>query len=225
MHVFLSEKMSRNDIEKASRALKKFVLPIENFYPETAMKYNVHLLLHFKENIQNFGALWAWSTFPYEDYNFTLRQMIFSSQSVMNQICKAYLRLQSIKKRDTFQKFDCSSQGQKLFEHYTNKLKSSKNCIFFENLRVISRSKELLLSIIQHTTIQAFLQEDINENAESFDRFIVNGIMFHSANYTRMLKQNNRIAEIDSKKYFAVEHLLLIHTLDREGKYVVIGKQ
>lgn len=86
MHILLSEKISAGDLNLANAALEKCVLQTKDLYMNAMMRYNLHLLLHMKENVRNFGALWAWSTFPYESYNLILRQMIFSSQYVINQI-------------------------------------------------------------------------------------------------------------------------------------------
>lgn len=188
MHIFLSEKIFDVDLRLAGEALEKFVLQIEELYPETMMKYNVHLLLHLKENVQNFGALWAWSTFPYESYNLIIRQMVFSSQYVMNQICKSYLRLQSIKDNKTFEDVNCSIEGKKLFEKYTNKFRRSESCIYFENLRILTRGKPIELDVIQKAVIQELLQNNISINGESYNRFISNEILFYSSSYSRVYK-------------------------------------
>lgn len=88
------------------------------------MKYNVHLLLHIPKSIKYFGALWAWSAFPYESYNYVLRKMLHSSQFVLKQICKSYLRLQNIKYNDTFNKRNCNKEGKELLNHMLGHNKS-----------------------------------------------------------------------------------------------------
>ncbi|KYM82974.1 hypothetical protein ALC53_06540, partial [Atta colombica] len=45
-------------------------------------KYNVHLLLHIPEFIEQFRTLWAIFTFLYEYYNGILKQMFRNSQAV-----------------------------------------------------------------------------------------------------------------------------------------------
>lgn len=52
---------------------------VEDLYGEEFMKYNVHLLLHLPESVKNYGAMFPWSTLPYEDYNHTLRNMLYKS--------------------------------------------------------------------------------------------------------------------------------------------------
>ncbi|EFN72341.1 hypothetical protein EAG_12648, partial [Camponotus floridanus] len=76
--------------EKAKRAINKFVKNIEVLYGMELMKFNVHLLLHIPNSVKDFGALWAWSAFPYESYNSVLRNMLHSSQIILQQICKSY---------------------------------------------------------------------------------------------------------------------------------------
>ncbi|XP_070160613.1 uncharacterized protein [Polyergus mexicanus] len=101
---FLCEKITNEDYVQAERALQIFVERIPLLYGAECRKNNVHLLLYIPKSIKYFGALWAWSAFPYESYNYVLRKMLHSSQFVLKQICKSYLRLQNIKYNDTFNK-------------------------------------------------------------------------------------------------------------------------
>ncbi|XP_008205076.1 uncharacterized protein LOC103315891 [Nasonia vitripennis] len=97
IHVFDSDSIGGEEYEQASRAIIHFVNNTETLYGKELMKYNVHLMLHVPQAVKDFSALWAWSAFPYESYNFILRNMLQSSQAILQQICKSYLRFQTIK--------------------------------------------------------------------------------------------------------------------------------
>lgn len=84
---FNGSKITEAEYRSATNAIRTFVFDVQNLYKEGYMKYNVHL----PESVKNFGALWVWSAFPYEDYNHILRKMLFSSRCVVQQICKSYL--------------------------------------------------------------------------------------------------------------------------------------
>lgn len=82
INIFDSDKIETQAYENATRAIKKFVSNTEILYGMEQMKFNVHLLLHIPKSVNDFGALWAWSAFPYESYNFVLRSMLHNSQTI-----------------------------------------------------------------------------------------------------------------------------------------------
>ena len=68
-NTFSKLKLTEAEFMKAREALRKFVFGVEELYAKEYMKFNVHILLHIPQAMQNFVAFWAWSTFPYELYN------------------------------------------------------------------------------------------------------------------------------------------------------------
>ena len=72
---FNGSEITEAEHRSATNALRTFVFQVQDLYGEEFMKYNVHLLLHLPESVTYFGALWASSAFPYEDYNHMLRNM------------------------------------------------------------------------------------------------------------------------------------------------------
>ena len=225
MHIFLSESISKEDFKLAEKALKKFVLDTETLYNKEMCRYNVHLLLHIPYCVSLYGSLFSWSAFIYEDYNRVIRNMIFNSQAVTNQICKAYLRMQSIQDYKVFDKPNCSDQGKALFKHYTNTLKRSEVCVFQGDLRVISTAQFFELSVIEKTAIQTLLQKDVNLEASSFNRFIYNHILIHSEDFPRMFKRDNSIMQLNNNKFLSVNCLLLVKTVCDSNVYVIIGEE
>jgi len=162
----LFSKISEYDLNETERALQKFVFDTEKLYGPEYMKFNVHLLLHIPKAVKFFGALWAWSAFPFESYNRILRDMIYNSQSILHQVCESYLRLQSIKYNNIFQKQNCSAIGKQLFDNYLGKFRTIRNCLIYDdNLRIFGCGKSIKLNIVQKLTVQAVLHENVVENA------------------------------------------------------------
>ena len=225
MHKLLSSKISDYDLNEAERALRKFVFDIERLYGPEYMKFNVHLLLHIPKAVKLFGALWAWSAFPFESYNRILRDMIYNSQSVLHQVCKSYLRLQSIKYNNVFQKQNCSVVGKQLFDNYLRKFKTTQSCLLYgDNLRIFGCGKLIKLSIVQKLTVQTVLHENIIENATSYERFIYKHILYHSCNYKRIYKRNNSIIKTTHDTFISITNILCVVTVNGEKKYVIIGR-
>ena len=97
IQIFLQLKISESEFNAASIAIRLFVLRIESLYGKEYMKYNVHILLHIPRSVQNFGALWAWSTLPFEHYNGVLKLLFKRTQYLPEQIVKFYTRLKYVK--------------------------------------------------------------------------------------------------------------------------------
>jgi hypothetical protein len=66
--------------------LKEFVKTFQTLYGENAMAYNVHLILHLSENVENCGPLWTYSNFCFESKNGYLRREIIGSTDVVKQL-------------------------------------------------------------------------------------------------------------------------------------------
>lgn len=50
--------------------------------------FNLHQLLHLKNNVENLGPLWSNSCFPFEDYNGDLKGYFHGSQNIQGQVRK-----------------------------------------------------------------------------------------------------------------------------------------
>lgn len=68
-----------------------FVKEFQNFYGKKCMVYNVHLLIHMIDSVANFGPLWGFSLFPYENYNGMLKNFIKGPKEPIQQINNKYL--------------------------------------------------------------------------------------------------------------------------------------
>lgn len=226
IHVFDSEKIDIQAYETATRAIKKFVNNIEKLYGMAElMKFNVHLLLHIPQSIKDFGALWAWSAFPYEGYNTVLRNMLHSSQTILQQMCKSYLRLQTVKYIDTFSKANCSVEGKNLYLKMLRKYRNrtghrtidDNNLILFGNGRIVS------LNLVEKLSIELLITEHIQNHAVLYERFIFNNVLYHSSTYEKLYKRDNSIVETTSGNFMKITGIVSVTTLNEVNKYVIIG--
>ncbi|XP_036147846.1 uncharacterized protein LOC118647308 [Monomorium pharaonis] len=223
INIFNSEKISAQAFEKATRSINKFVTDIERLYGKEFLKFNVHLLLHLPKSVNDFGALWAWSAFPYESNNYILRKMLHNSQTVLQQVCKSYLRFQSVKHFDVFSKPNCSTDGKSLY------LKMMANYRRRTGTKVVSDNRLIIfgtgtvkkLNLIQKLSIQALIQENINDFAVAYDRFIYNNILFHSNTYEKMMKRNNSIIKTTLGTFVEI---IGIFCVSISKKYVILAK-
>ena len=60
------------------------------------MSFNVHILLHLTESIRNWGPLWCFSAYTFENYNGCLLKLFHGTQAVPQQIVGTILRLNDL---------------------------------------------------------------------------------------------------------------------------------
>ena len=227
--IYDQKKITREDREKAKTALNKFVHDTQKLYGKTLMKYNIHLLIHIPESVENFGALWAWSTFPFEGYNFVLRRMLKNSQGILKQICKSYLRFQVMKNSKTFNHENCNVEGKKFYDKMIGKygkrtgrlqitLNNNKNFVLY------GRSDVLILTVSEKLAIEAAVGENINESALKYHRFLYCNVMYHGIDYERMYKRDNYVIQTNFGTFLAIIGLMSVKTESGRNKYVILGK-
>ena len=89
LNLLLKENVSEIDCNLAHYAFIKFVGDIEKLYGKKYLKFNVHILTHIKTFVKNYGAIWAWSAYPFEGFNGIIRLLLYGTQYVPKQICKS----------------------------------------------------------------------------------------------------------------------------------------
>lgn len=229
MHLLLKEKIRPTDLVNAGKSLREFVLTMEEVYnAPQLMKFNLHLLLHFIKSIKDFAALWAVSCFPYEHYNGVLAKMFRSSQAVPQQICKFYLRLQSLKDKgmEVFPP-DTSSYAKTLYEAFSLRKSLSGYCTAYgENVRLFGKPTMIKLSPPEKIAVTNFLAEDIGQDVFSYHRFIFKSKLFHVEGYERMIRRTNNVVLISNGDVITISHAILIKTIStNQTKCILIGKK
>lgn len=116
LYTFSKESIADAEFKLAKSAFQKFVENVEDLYGITYLKFNVHRLLHIPRFVRNYGNLWAWSAFPFENFNGVMKKVFHGTQYIPHQICKAFQRLRYIKNNsNVFDNDNCSAKTLKLF--------------------------------------------------------------------------------------------------------------
>ncbi|XP_039308606.1 uncharacterized protein LOC105204984 isoform X2 [Solenopsis invicta] len=225
MHIYLKDKIDKNELKIAKKALQKFVFKVETLYGQEFVKFNVHLLLHIPEAVLNFGSLWAHSTFPYEHFNGILGKLFQNSQVVPKQICKSYLRLKTVDKisNTAFSHENCAVRAKTLFNRMLGSRKINLCVDYGPHLRLLGSSVNITLSITEQVSITELLQEDIVANdVQSYKRFIFKGILYHSTNYERLRKRENSTAQLTNGTYILITKILMIRKINSNNYICII---
>ena len=96
MHILLSKCATLEELNKANSMLKLFVIKVEELYGKQHSTYNVHLLTHMVKYCEEWGLLWSWSAFNYEDLNGNLLKLFYGTQSVPLQMAKYFPSRQAL---------------------------------------------------------------------------------------------------------------------------------
>lgn len=91
IRILLSSNLVNEDLVKCESIMQKFVKQYQDLYGEKYMVYNVHLLLHLVESVRNFGPLWGFSLFPYENLNGFLKGFVKGPKEPLIQMNIKYL--------------------------------------------------------------------------------------------------------------------------------------
>lgn len=87
----LCDELTESVILECEISLIDFVQNFEILYGSTQMTYNVHLMLHISECVRNYGPLWAFSLFTYEDINGMLKKFMKGPKEPVLQIATKYV--------------------------------------------------------------------------------------------------------------------------------------
>jgi len=177
------------------------------------MSYNIHLLLHIPAAVQKFGALWAWSTFPFESFNHILQNSFNGTQYVPDQIYKFYVRLNYMKQNTVFDQQNCSGKGKAVFDAIMKECKIEKCIEYPDTLRAFGSSREIELTATEKYNLEVLLGECIRNIVLTFERFIYKNILYHGANYSRLEKRFNSTIITKQKSILIILYLCTVETL------------
>lgn len=227
LNIFLKENISDENLKQAESAFKIFVQDTQKLYGKEFMKYNLHLLLHIPKYVRMYGALWAWSAFPFEGFNGVMRSLFHGTQYVPEQICKATRRLRYIRNNSqVFDNDDCHKKTVNLFLKLMKKCKV-KNCIEYSNdLKIFGKSKAMTLSLVEQVLIEQLLNEPVEIKCQSFHRFIYKHRLFHSSSYKKLKKRNNSTILTFDGTIMSISSLVKVRcTTSHDIKCVLLGKK
>lgn len=222
IHIFLKAKIPDDEYITATFVIRKFVLDIQQLYGENVMNYNIHLLLHIPAAVRKFGALWAWSTFPFESFNHILQNSFNGTQFVPEQICKFYFRLNYIKQNTVFNRQNCSGKGQAVFDSIMKECKIQKCLEYEDTLKAFGSWHEKQLNLIEKLQVEFLVEERINDTVRTFERFIYKNILYHGVNYSRLIRRSNSTVITKQKSILVILYLCIVETLAGEKHNVLL---
>lgn len=91
IYQLLKTDISPDDLSCIENKLTAFVSTYQSFYGKQSMTMNVHLILHYVENVKHNGPLWSTSMFSFESNNGQLLKLFNGYRHVLRQITSKYI--------------------------------------------------------------------------------------------------------------------------------------
>ena len=83
--------VSLNKVDSCCEMLKAFHEIIPQLYPETFCTANFHTLAHLCDCVQDWGPLWCYSTFGFENLNGCLHKYAHGTGNVLPQLVESFV--------------------------------------------------------------------------------------------------------------------------------------
>lgn len=198
----LGTHITPEDIQQCNIQLLQFFADCQRFYGPTAMTFNMHMVLHLAEAVIQGGPLWCYSTFPFENGIFRIKQHISSPANVMQQIAVKHLKRKILKSNieHNSRTPECQEFCENLWEQ-----KSLKRCITTDNgLTLIGagvRNKKISQSLAQYL--------DCPESPVTcYKRSNFKGMILRSIEYTRPQKTDDTMVKLRNGQFFQIHHFI-----------------
>jgi len=90
MHILLRDTVCKKDVSLSQKVLLEFVVGVHTLYGLEYCTFNVHQLLHFPAAVLNWGPLWAFSCFRFEDNIGQILSLVKGSNCVPMQVFRSF---------------------------------------------------------------------------------------------------------------------------------------
>lgn len=206
VYTLLGDKISNDMLLQARACLAKFVSEMEGLYGLRSCTFNVHILTHLADGVENCGPLWATSAYIFEANNHMLIKMFNGTQCVPQQICNTFLLSQKL---PAIARECISEDTSPRVKHSFQKLSKGNVPVKSRHILQINVSglgvcKPAHLTAAQVIAVELVIgREVVNRSANVYNRFVVNHVLYTSMNYTRSNRHRDDVVKFDhpSAKY------------------------
>lgn len=143
LFTFSKDSFSTKEFATAENKLYQFHAEFSQLYKDKNMVYNTHLLTHIPNCVKNWGPVWTFSNFPFEDYNGVLKNFVSGTSDVEQQIASEYL---------------LTLEMQRLNLPFWNEISASKKAKNFEKVALLYLEMANLRQQMQKNTWVLFSQ-------------------------------------------------------------------
>ena len=189
----LQGSISQMMLRKTEGLIKHYCFKFSFYYSERYMTANLHHLLHLPEIVSNFGPLYVYSCFPFENQNGKLLKFVKGTQHVDLQIIEAIALSQKLPQiAEEVLSLEKENEALALYHQMT------ATCLIPGNFTKVGDNRFAIGSIdYMHQLPNSKHQDELAKVTSSntqigvFKRAMVGHQTIHSVQYTRSKKRNN----------------------------------
>lgn len=205
------DKITHNDISLAEKLLKEFNDEAPELYGKQVCTFNMHIVTHFPDCVRNWGPLWGYSLFQFENENGKLMKMFSGTTKVGMQIARQICIQQAV--RSTAASSMVSKEAIQLHKELSHNLKSYKHSVKCDKgVTLVGPRKVYKLNDVETKMLQnqKYSLTDV-DTLWSYKHFFVNGRKFcHTQADSKRFC--NSIALIAGKYYTIKKIILILYT-------------
>jgi hypothetical protein len=212
--ILMQNSVTKSELAYADRYLQQFAAGIDDLYGAENVTFSVHLLTHLQRSTEDFAQPWTHSAFIFESFNSEIKDAVKSSNGAALQISKAMQLKVAVQKLEDDLKANINPQQQQ----YLHKMSGAGTRLaaphlVLEAVALLGNPTVLVLPEVSYVAIRRAGGKIMRSSAVSvYDRAVINGTLFHSINYSRVSKQNNSLALLESNNVFLIESFVVLST-------------
>ncbi|XP_042149325.1 uncharacterized protein LOC121837672 [Ixodes scapularis] len=88
MHALLADVAALDRLGAIEAEIAVFMREYQDLYGCAQMTFNLHLIVHLCDSVRQWGPLWGFSAFPFENINGVIKKSFHGTQYVPQQICR-----------------------------------------------------------------------------------------------------------------------------------------
>ena len=223
--LMLKETISQRDLFDASQYLKTFVADFENLYGAQHCTYNMHQLLHVTDCVRNFGPLWGYSAYSFENFNGILQHYFHGTQAVGLQVVNSYLHIKSIQIKGLKHFNNAPDVVHRFYEQMISRHVLLKHVYFSNGTTLMGIGKSKMLGHSEKDAVALLVEiETDDQQVTVYEKAIHNSIKYMTCLYTRQQKRNDTIVEVHGLNY-QLECFLTICDEDGNEHVVCLGSK
>lgn len=177
IYTLLQEEITLQEIDEAEHVLDLFSLDVPTIYNECELTYNLHQTRHLAEAVRNWGPLHIWSTFPFEDENGMMKQLIHGSNSIAVELANSMDIINGINTLHSF-------------------LPEEEN-----NDPIVIQGAPVKGTQVRDEVTQFIVNNEHFIRYELFYRATVKGIHYTSSYYARQQKRDNTLIKYSGDRF------------------------
>ena len=207
MHIFLEDSINPSMVQYGRTLLVKFVCGFQDLYGKNFMNYNIHLLLHLADAVENWGPLWSANTFPFETQNNLLLKMKKCNYRVAQQIVNRHLLHRQI---NVLHKEESISNKVLEFSKSLVSKREIKKATRLMNCILIGPEKPYTLTENELNSLRAFTDFQVIGKICTYNRLIYDNCRYTTAKYSKNKKNNDSIIKTADDNYCIISNICSI---------------